>query len=100
MDDASNIRGFGIGVVMISLEWLRLEKSLRLDFCASNDEVVYGALIVDLRTVQKLGDEEVEVFLDSKLVVSQIEGPYECPYAAVLEVVQGPTNGLSISKCG
>ena len=88
MDDASNIRGFGIGVVMISLEWLRLEKSLRLDFCASNNEVVYGALIVDLRTVQKLGDEEVEVFLDSKLVVSQIEGSFKAKDARMQQYLK------------
>ena len=88
MDDASNIRGFGIGVVMISLKWLRLEKSLRLDFCASNNEVVYGALIVDLRTVQKLGDEEVEVFLDSKLVVSQIEGSFKAKDARMQQYLK------------
>ena len=77
MDDASNIRGSGIEVVMISPEWLRLEKSLRLGFCASNNKVEYGALIASLRVVQKLSAEEVEVFSDSKLVVSQIKGRFE-----------------------
>ena len=62
VDSASNIRGSGIDVVMISLEWLQLEKSRRLGFCASNNEVDYGALIAGLRAVQKSGAEEVEVF--------------------------------------
>ncbi|XP_030939533.1 G-type lectin S-receptor-like serine/threonine-protein kinase At1g11410 [Quercus lobata] len=77
VDSASNIRGSRIGVVMISPEWLRLEKSLRLGFYASNNKVEYGALIASLRVVQKLSVEEVEVFSDSKLVVSQIEGSFE-----------------------
>ena len=51
VDSASNVRGSGIGVVMISPEWLRFEKSLRLGFCASNNKVEYGALIDGLRAV-------------------------------------------------
>ena len=77
VDSASNIRGSRIGVVMISHEWLRLEKSLRLGFCASNNKVEYGALIAGLRAIQKLSAKEVKVFSDSKLVVSQIEGSFE-----------------------
>ena len=77
VDGASNARGSGIGVVLISPEGLRLEKSLRLGFHASNNEAEYEALIASLRVVQKLSAEEVEVFLDSKLVVSEIERSFE-----------------------
>ena len=51
MDGASDIIVSGIEVVMISPEWLRLEKSLRLGFCASNNKVEYGALIAGLKAV-------------------------------------------------
>ena len=54
-----------------------MEKSLSLGFYASNNEVEYGAFIDDLRAVQKLSAKEVEVFSNSKLVVSQIEGSFE-----------------------
>ena len=77
VDSVSNIRGSRIMVVMISPEWLQLEKSLRLGFCSSNNKVEYGALIDDLKVVQKLSAEEVEVFSNSKLVLSQIEGSFE-----------------------
>ena len=77
VDGASNARGSGIGVVLISPEGLRLEKSLRLGFHASNNEAEYEALIASLRVVQKLSAEKVEVFLDSKLVVSEIERSFE-----------------------
>lgn len=54
-----------------------MEKSLRLGFHASNNEAEYEALIAGLRVVQKLDAKEVKVFLDSKLVVSQIKGSFE-----------------------
>lgn len=77
MDGASNVRGAGVGIVMISPKGLRLEKSLRLGFQASNNEAEYEALIARLRAVQKLGAKEVEIFLNSRLVVSQVEGSFE-----------------------
>ena len=53
-----------------------MEKSLRLGFRASNNEVKYEALIAGLWAVKKLGAREVEMFSDSRLVVSQIEGSF------------------------
>lgn len=77
VDGASNTKGSGIKVVMISPKLLRLDNSLRLGFYASNNEVKYGALITGLRAVHKLGADKVKVFSDLKLVVSQIEGSFE-----------------------
>ena len=77
MDSVSNARGLGVGIILISPKGLRLEKLLRLGFHASNNESEYEALIVGLRAVQKLGAKEVEMFSNSKLVVSQIEGSFE-----------------------
>ena len=48
VDDASNTRGLGVKILMVSLEGLRLEKSLRLGFCTSNNEAEYEALIAGL----------------------------------------------------
>ena len=77
MDGMSNARGSGVEVVLVSLEVIRLEKSLRLGFRASNSEVEYEAFIARLRAAQKLRAEEVKVFSDSRLVVSQIDGSFE-----------------------
>ena len=77
VDGASNTKGFGVRIVMMSHEGLRLEKSLRLGFQASNNEAEYKALIASLRAAQKLGVEELEIFSDSRLVVSQVEGSFE-----------------------
>lgn len=51
MDSASNVRGSRVGIVMISLEGLWLEKSLRLGFRVSNNEAEYKALIAGYRAV-------------------------------------------------
>lgn len=77
VDGASNARGSGVGIVMMSPEGLRFEKSLRLGFQASNNEVEYEVLVASFRAIQNLGAKEVEVFSNSKLVVSQIEGSFE-----------------------
>lgn len=102
-DRVPNVRGFGVGIIMISPEGLRLEKSLRLGFQASNNEVDYEALIAGLRVAWKLGADEVEIFSNSRLVVSQAEESFEVKdphYVIVLEVVQDSTSMFLKSECG
>ena len=77
VDSESITRGLGVGIVMVSPKGLRLEKSLRLGFRASNNEPEYEAFIARLWVVQRLNAEEVEVFSDSRLVMSQIVGCFE-----------------------
>ena len=50
VDGASSAMGAGAGIVIITLEGIRLEHSFRLGFKASNDEAEYEALIVGLKT--------------------------------------------------
>ena len=77
VDSESITRGLGVGIVMVSPKGLRLEKSLRLGFRASNNEPEYEAFIAGLWVVQRLNAEEVEVFSDSRLVMSQIVGSFK-----------------------
>ena len=74
---AFNARGSGLRLVLVSPEGVKLERSLRLGFRASNNETEYEALIAGLRAVKNLGAKEVEKFLDSRLVVSQIDGSFK-----------------------
>lgn len=48
LDSVSNTRGAGIGIVIVSLEEVKLEHSLRLGFQALNNEVENEALIAGL----------------------------------------------------
>ncbi|XP_075667260.1 uncharacterized protein LOC142636852 [Castanea sativa] len=76
-DGASNQKGAGVGVVLISPEKLVIEKSLRLGFPATNNEAEYEALLVGSQMVKHLGGKVVRVFCDSRLVVGQVNGEFE-----------------------
>lgn len=47
-DGASNCQGMRVGIVLISLKGIRLEKSFRLGFQASNNEAEYDVLLAGL----------------------------------------------------
>ena len=77
VDGASNQKGSGFGLVLISPEKVIIEKSLRLGFSATNNEAEYEALMMGMSTVQRMGGKSVKVFSDSRLVVSQVKGEFE-----------------------
>ena len=62
---------------MISPEKVIIEKSLRLDFSATNNEAEYEALLIGMTMVQRMGGKLVKVFSDSRLVVGQVKGEFE-----------------------
>ena len=74
IDGAANQRGSGVGLVLVSPEKITIEKSLRLNFSATNNEAEYEALLRGMMMVQKMGGKAVRVFSDSKLVVGQVRG--------------------------
>ena len=74
VDGAANQRDFGIGLVLVSPERITIEKSLRLGFLAMNNEVEYEALLEGMSMIQKLGGKSTGIFLDSRLVVGQVNG--------------------------
>ena len=77
MDGATNQRGLGVGLVLVSPEKITIEKSLRLSFLATNNEAEYEVLLMRMAMVQKIGGKAVKVFSDSKLVVGQVRGDLE-----------------------
>ena len=66
-----------MGLVLVSPERITIEKSLRLNFSATNNEAEYEALLMGMIMVQKMGGKAVKVFSDSKLVVGQVRGDLE-----------------------
>ena len=66
-----------MGLVLISPERITIEKSLRLDFSATNNEAKYEALLEGMSMVQKLGRKAVNMFSDSRLIVGQVNGELE-----------------------
>ena len=48
VDGAINQRGAGVGLVLVYLEKITIEKSLRLGFSATNNEAEYEALLMGM----------------------------------------------------
>ena len=66
-----------MGLVLISPEKIIIEKSLRLNFLATNNDAESEALMMGMAMVQRMGGKSVKVFLDSRLVVGQVKGKFE-----------------------
>ena len=74
VDGASNQKGSGVELVLISPKKVIVEKSLRLDFLATKNEVEYEALMMGMVMVQRMDGKSIKVFLDLRLVVNQVKG--------------------------
>ena len=61
----------------MSPEKVIIEKSLRLDFSAINNEAKYEVLLVGMTMVQRMGGKSIKLFSDSRLVVGQVKGEFE-----------------------
>ena len=77
VNGASNQKGLRVGLVLISPKKVVIEKFLRLDFSATNNETEYEALLVGMAMVQRIGGKSIKLFSDSRLVVSQVRGEFE-----------------------
>ena len=51
VDRESNQKGLGVGLVLMSPEKVVIEKSLRLNFSATNNEAEYETLLVGMAMV-------------------------------------------------
>ena len=66
-----------MGLVLVSLKSITIEKSLKLGFSVTNNEAEYEALLEGMSMVQKLGGKAINMFSDSRLVVGQVNRELE-----------------------
>ena len=66
-----------MGLVLVSPKKITIEKSLRLDFSATNNEAKYEALLVGMAMVRKMGGKAIEIFSNLRLVVGRVKGELE-----------------------
>ena len=66
-----------MGLVVVSLNRITIEKSLRLGFSAMNNEAEYEALLIGITMVQKMEGKVVKVFSNSRLIIGQVKGELE-----------------------
>ena len=76
VDGVSITLGAEAGIVVITLEGIKLEHSFRLGFKASNNKAENEALLIRLKIFLDLGTKEVEVYSDSRLMVNQVQGSF------------------------
>ena len=69
VNGVANQKGSGVGLVVVSPERIIIEKSLRLGFLATNNEIEYEVLLEGMDMVQKMGGRVVEMFSNLMLVV-------------------------------
>lgn len=88
VDDASNLRGCGAGLVLISPSGITVEYALRFSFQASNNEAEYEALLAGLRLAKELGAEWINIKINSQLVVYQVTYEYQAQGQHMIAYVQ------------
>ncbi|XP_070040987.1 uncharacterized protein [Nicotiana tomentosiformis] len=76
-DGAANMKGVGIGVVLIYETRHHYPVTAQLRFYCTNNMDEYEACILDLRLAIDMGVQEILVLGDSDLLVHQIQGEWE-----------------------
>ena len=106
VDGASNQKGSGVGLVLISTEKVVIEKSLRLDLLATNNEAEYETLLEEMAMVQRMDGKSIKLFSDSRLVVGQVRGEFEAKdermqgYLSQVKCLQLKFDLLHVPKSG
>ena len=77
VDGIANQRGSEVGLALVSPKKITIEKSLRLRFSTTNNEIEYEHLLIGMAMVQRMGGKVVEMFSDSRLAVGQVKGKLE-----------------------
>ncbi|XP_070057073.1 uncharacterized protein [Nicotiana tomentosiformis] len=75
-DRASNVKGSGLGVVLIRPSGETLRQAIKI-VPLTNNEVEYEALIAGLELARGLGSEVIEIKCNSQLVVNQVYGIFD-----------------------
>ncbi|XP_061363742.1 uncharacterized protein LOC133307273 [Gastrolobium bilobum] len=77
VDGSSNNKRSAAGIILETPKGVTIEHSLNLGFPTSNNQAEYEALIAGLMHAKEHAARKVQVFSDSQLVTSQIEGKYQ-----------------------
>ncbi|XP_043692995.1 uncharacterized protein LOC122643442 [Telopea speciosissima] len=76
-DDATNQRGYGDGILLITLEDLYLPPAFRLEFPCTNNIAEYEACVIGLEAAMALGIKKLRVYGDSSMVICQTQGGWK-----------------------
>lgn len=71
-DGASNQKGFGIGVLLVSPDGDHIPISVKLDFEVTNNAAEYEACLIGLQAAKSIKIKELRVYGDSSLIINQV----------------------------
>ncbi|XP_056848927.1 uncharacterized protein LOC130499051 [Raphanus sativus] len=77
VDGSSNVRGAGVGLLLTSPTGESASRAVRYNFKETNNEADYEALIAGLTLAKQMGVEDIQVFSDLQLIISQVKGDYQ-----------------------
>ncbi|KAM2248724.1 hypothetical protein ACFXTI_003466 [Malus domestica] len=88
VDGASNYKGSGAGIVLVTLDGSMLEQAITLGFKASNNEAEYEALLAGLRMAKDLAVKKLAIHSDSQLITSQATGEYTAKHPRMAQYLE------------
>ncbi|KAL5547002.1 hypothetical protein UlMin_006689 [Ulmus minor] len=77
VDGSSTDNCSGAGVILVSLEGVRLSCALRFRFKATNNQAKYEALLAGLRLAKEVSAHHLLIYSDSQLIVNQVNSEYQ-----------------------
>ncbi|XP_042415003.1 uncharacterized protein LOC122004140 [Zingiber officinale] len=104
VDGSATRQGSDIGLLLISPQEERMHLSVRLDYCATNNEVEYESLIAGLQPARHVGASKVLIHSDSQLAAQQLLGAFEISsvrlqlYVKVFEKLKASFREVLIQK--
>ncbi|KAM1107220.1 hypothetical protein ACFX2B_003960 [Malus domestica] len=87
-DGASNYKGSGAGVVLVTPDGSMLKQAITLGFKASNNEAEYEALFAGLRMAKDLAMKKLAIHSDSQLITSQATGKYMAKHPRMAQYLE------------
>ncbi|XP_043705388.1 uncharacterized protein Mb2253c-like [Telopea speciosissima] len=76
-DEATNQKGYGVSVLLVTPDGSYLPLSFRLEFSCTNNIVKYEACVIGLEMALSVGVESIKVFEDSSMVICQTQGKWK-----------------------
>ena len=77
VDGSSTQSASGAGLLIVSSARVRMERAVRFEFAASNNEAEYEALLMGLKICYEAGAKILSTFSDSQLIVGQVNREFE-----------------------
>ena len=95
VDGSSNNRGCGLGIVLTSPQGDVIQRAIKCDFKATNNETEYEALLAGLDLAKEMNIKALEITSDSQLIVNQFNGTYQARDLKMVTYLQAVKERLS-----